>query len=87
VLSIQPALAKTVYYDTYNHWAERDIDFASNTLKVFNGYGDFTFKPENNITRAEFITILAKTAYRQNQMKEIYTSSMSYSDMSNKHWS
>lgn len=87
VLSIQPALAKTVYYDTYNHWAEKDIDFASNTLKVFNGYGDFTFKPENNITRAEFITILAKTAYRQNQMNEIYTSSMSYSDMSNKHWS
>lgn len=87
VLSIQPALAKTVYYDTYNHWAESDIDFASNTLKVFNGYGDFTFRPENNITRAEFITILAKTAYRQNQMNEIYTSGMSYSDMSNKHWS
>ena len=87
VLSIQPASAKTVYYDTYNHWAEKDIDFASNTLKVFNGYGDFTFKPENNITRAEFVTILAKTAYRQNKMTEIYTSNMPYSDMSNKHWS
>jgi len=87
VLSIQPASAKTVYYDTYNHWAEKDIDFASNTLKVFNGYGDFTFKPENNITRAEFVTILAKTAYRQNKMTEIYTSNMPYNDMSNKHWS
>lgn len=87
VLSIQPALAKTVYYDTYNHWAEKDVDFASNTLKVFKGYGDFTFRPENNITRAEFITILAKTAYRQNQMNEIYTSDMSYTDMSNTHWS
>lgn len=87
VLSIQPTLAKTVYYDTYNHWAASDIDFASNTLKVFKGYGDFTFKPENNITRAEFITILAKTAYRQKQMNEIYTSDMSYKDMSNKHWS
>lgn len=87
MLSIQPALAKTVYYDTYNHWAESDVDFVSNTLKVFKGYGDFTFKPENNITRAEFITALAKTAYRQNQMNEIYTSGMSYSDMSNKHWS
>lgn len=87
VLSIQPALAKTVYYDTYNHWAESDINFASNTLKVFKGYGDFTFKPENNITRSEFITILAKTAYRQNKMNEIYTSDMNYSDMSNKHWS
>ena len=87
VLSIQPALAKTVYYDTYNHWAANDIDFASNTLKVFKGYGDFTFKPENNITRAEFITILAKTAYRQNQMNEVYTSDMNYNDMSNQHWS
>lgn len=87
VLSIQPASAKTVYYDTYNHWAASDIDYASNTLKVFRGYGDFTFKPENNITRAEFITILAKTAYRQNQMDEIYTSNMDYKDMTNKHWS
>lgn len=87
VFSVQPAFAKTVYYDTYNHWAESEIDFASNTLKVFKGYGDFTFKPENNITRAEFITILARTAYRQNQMNEVYTSDMSYSDMSGKHWS
>ena len=87
VLSIQPAMAKTVFYDTFNHWAESDINFASNTIKVFKGYGDFTFRPENNITRAEFITILARTAYRQNQMKEIYTSDMSYSDMSDKHWS
>ncbi len=87
VLSIEPVLAKTVYYDTYNHWAEKDIDFSSNTLKVFKGYGDFTFKPENNITRAEFITILQKTALRQNRMNEVYSSNMSYNDMSNKHWS
>lgn len=87
MLSIQTVFARTVYYDTFNHWAESDIDYASNTLNVFKGYGDFTFKPENNITRAEFITILARTAYRQNQMNEIYTSDMSYSDMSNKHWS
>jgi len=87
LLSIQTVFARTVYYDTYNHWAESDIDFASNTLKVFKGYGDFTFKPENNITRAEFITTLARTAYRQNQMNEVYASDMSYSDMSNKHWS
>lgn len=80
-------MAKTVFYDTFNHWAESDINFASNTLKVFKGYGDFTFRPENNITRAEFITILARTAYRHNQMKEIYISDMSYSDISDKHWS
>ena len=87
VLSIKPALARTVYYDTFNHWAESDINFASNNMKVFVGYGDFTFRPENNITRAEFIAILSRTAYRQNQMKEIYTGDLSYSDMSDKHWS
>ena len=87
VLSIQPAMARTVFYDTFNHWAESDINFAANTLKVFKGYGDFTFRPENNITRAEFITILARTAYSQKLMNEIYTSDMSYNDMSDKHWS
>ena len=87
VLSIQPAFARTVFYDTFNHWAESDINFASNSIKVFMGYGDFTFRPENNITRGEFITILCRTAYRQNQMKEIYTGDLSYADMSNKHWS
>lgn len=87
VLSIQPTLAKTVYYDTYGHWAEEDINFSSNTLKVFNGYGDFTFRPEKDITRSEFITILCKTAYKQNKMNEVYTSNMAYNDMSDKHWS
>ena len=85
--STQTVLAKTVYYDTYNHWAESDIDFASNSLKVFEGYGDFTFRPENNITRAEFIAILSRIAYSQNQMEEIYTSDMSYNDISGAHWS
>ena len=87
VLSIKPALARTVFYDTFNHWAESDINFASNTINVFKGYGDFTFRPENNITRAEFITILSRTAYKYNLMKEIYTGDLSYRDMSMKHWS
>jgi hypothetical protein len=87
VLSIQPGLASTVFYDTYGHWAETDIDYAVNTLKVFKGYGDFTFKPENDITRAEFIAILVRTASKQNKMNEVYTSNMAYNDMSSSHWS
>lgn len=86
VLSIQPSFANTVFYDTYEHWAEDDIKWSTDTLKVFKGYGDLTFRPENNITRAEFITILSRTAYKLNKMKEVYTSSMAYNDMST-HWS
>ena len=86
VLSVQPSFANTVFYDTYEHWAENDIKWSADTLKVFKGYGDLTFRPENNITRAEFITILSRTAYKLNKMKEVYTSNMAYNDMS-KHWS
>jgi len=86
VLSIQPSYANTVFYDTYDHWAESDIRWSTDTLKVFKGYGDLTFRPENNITRAEFVTILSRTAYKLNMMKEIYTSNMAYKDMSG-HWS
>lgn len=80
-------MARTIYYDTFNHWAESDINFASNTIMVFRGYEDFTFRPENDITRAEFITILARTAYRQNKMKEVYVSDLSYNDLTLEHWS
>lgn len=86
VLSIQPSYANTVFYDTYDHWAENDIRWSTDTLKVFKGYGDLTFRPDNNITRSEFITILARTAYKLNMMKEVYTSNMAYTDMS-EHWS
>lgn len=85
VLSVQPSFANTVFYDTYEHWAEDDIKFSADTLKVFKGYGDLTFRPENNITRAEFITILSRTAYKLNAMKEVYTSNMAYNDMP-EHW-
>jgi hypothetical protein len=80
-------LASTVFYDTYGHWAENDIDFSVNTLKVFEGYGDFTFRPDNSITRAEFVAILARAAYKQDMMTEVYKSDMQYSDMSPEHWS
>ncbi len=86
VLSIQPSYANTVFYDTYDHWAENDIRWSTDTLKVFKGYGDLTFRPDNNITRSEFITILARTAYKLNMMKEVYTSNMAYTDMP-EHWS
>lgn len=86
-LFILPSFGAVVYYDTYEHWAVDDINFASNTIKVFKGYGDLTFRPEQNITRAEFITILSKTAYLQNKMSEVYKGNMPYNDFTHSHWS
>ncbi|MBF8984603.1 S-layer homology domain-containing protein [Lutibacter sp. B2] len=45
--------------DVKGHWAEENI---MNLIRkgAVNGYEDGTFKPNNNITRAEFATILVK---------------------------
>ena len=48
--------------DTYSdmkddHWAAWAIKYASD-LGLFVGYPDGTFKPDQNITRAEFATVV-----------------------------
>ena len=45
------------YTDTEGHWASDVIDELSNK-KIINGYSDGTFKPDNSVTRAEFIAIV-----------------------------
>lgn len=38
------------------HWAVKDISFAK-SIGWLNGYADGTFRPDNNITRAEVVTV------------------------------
>lgn len=48
---------KTVFSDIKDHWAEQQIlDFINKGY--INGYEDGTFRPDNQITRAEFVRIL-----------------------------
>jgi len=46
-------------FDIDGHWATLSIIQATNR-SIFNGYPDGTFKPDNTITRLEFITIMTK---------------------------
>jgi len=48
-----------VLSDIAGHWARGDIKRLVGLLAI-KGYPDDTFKPESNITRAEFATVLAK---------------------------
>ncbi|OKP93860.1 InlB B-repeat-containing protein, partial [Paenibacillus sp. P46E] len=45
--------------DTKGHWAEKTIDTFVK-LHVIEGYNDGTFKPDGDITRAEFAVILGR---------------------------
>ncbi len=87
LLFTQPAFAEIYYSDIFTHWSRNDVNYATNVLGLFNGYDDMTFRPDNNISRSEFITILVRTGYKLGVIDEVYESSMNYADMSLEHWS
>ena len=45
------------YTDTQNHWAEKEITNLS-LNGIISGYSDNSFKPDNNMTRAELVTVI-----------------------------
>lgn len=45
------------YNDTENHWAGEVIEKMS-SYKIVNGYEDETYKPDDFMTRAEFVTVI-----------------------------
>ena len=45
--------------DISGHWAEKEIEKWTGN-GIISGYPDGTFKPENSITRAEFVTLVSK---------------------------
>jgi hypothetical protein len=50
-------LPEADFSDTSGHWASARIKSLV-SLGIVKGYPDKTFKPENNITRAEFVTMI-----------------------------
>ncbi|MFC3747684.1 cadherin-like beta sandwich domain-containing protein [Paenibacillus sp. GCM10012306] len=54
-----PKVAKD-FADIYGHWAEISIKELV-SLGGLTGYPDDTFRPDNKITRAEFVTMIVKT--------------------------
>lgn len=50
---------KTYFNDAVSHWAENAINKLA-SASIINGYDDNTFRPDNSITRAEFVTMTVK---------------------------
>ncbi|WP_144023771.1 S-layer homology domain-containing protein [Paenibacillus sp. FSL H8-0548] len=57
VANCQTAVAAAAFADTKTHWAKTEID-AAVTQGWINGYDASTFKPNANMTRAEFLKSL-----------------------------
>jgi hypothetical protein len=57
--------------DIAGHWAENNIQELV-ALGAISGYPDGTFKPNNNITRAEFATVLVKAFQLEPQSGKVF---------------
>lgn len=77
--------AAVIYFRSFDdvtaHWAQRDIEFLV-ARGVVTGSSEHRFKPENGVTRAEFVTFLVKALGWQPYEPE----NASYSDVDEDHW-
>lgn len=76
---------KSKFTDTANHWA-RDYIAMGSSKKYVSGYKDKTFKPDNNVTRAEFCQMLTKISTYKSLLNNLPASSNhNFSDI-RQHW-
>lgn len=67
------------FSDIRGHWAQ-DAILSMSTKQIVNGYDNFTFRPDQTITRAEATAILGR-AFQLTQSKAI-----AYTDLLPNHW-
>lgn len=76
---------KSKFLDIDGHWA-RDYISMGSSKKYVSGYKDKTFKPDNNVTRAEFCQMLTKISTYKTLLNNLPASSnYNYMDI-NEHW-
>lgn len=52
-----PQINQSVFNDINGHWAQKSIE-QMYSYKIVNGFEDGTFRPENSVTRAEYIKMI-----------------------------
>ena len=75
------SLASRSFNDIEGHWAYDDIIALANN-GIVNGYSDGSFKPENFVTRAEAVVMIARMFGRTQD----YGLNTAFSDVLQSHW-
>lgn len=80
--SVYTAISSDITFtDVTNHWGKKFIDTMVNK-QIIAGYVDGTFKPRNNVTRAEFVSILVNAL----GVKTVGASSYGFTDVASGKW-
>lgn len=75
----------TKFTDITGHWAEKYITSAEIKGWV-NGYPDLTFKPEQDITRAEAMTLINNVLGREVKKENIHEEAIDWPDITSSDW-
>ena len=76
------------FADAKGHWAEAAINQAYGNKRI-TGYPDGTFRPNNNITRAEAVTVFNKLYDRSvglTGLRDVLTGIVPFNDVNASHW-
>lgn len=79
---VAAALSYVTFGDITNHWAKRDIEFLAAKGAIAGRGTGYSFQPDSSITRAEFVTCLAKTI----GLLPYNPLEISYYDVPSTHW-
>lgn len=78
-------IEKRAFSDIRGHWAEQYINSAEAKGWV-KGYSDGTFKPDNPITRAEFVTLVNNVLGRKVSKENILKGIKKFKDLDESEW-
>lgn len=76
-----------IFNDLDGHWAEEYVYWATFDVPVFSGYPDGSYRPDQSISRAEFMTMTKKLldASEQKVTTNLATS-IPFADLAESHW-
>jgi len=80
ILNLAPESNSTAFDDAADHWAKNYIA-AFETLGYLKGYDDGSFRPDNKISRAEFVAVINRIIKNNSE-----TVNNEFSDLDNSHW-